>query len=118
MYKEERFIPGFILWEMLEKVVNKHMAEGHVLFEAPVYEKVNDELWFIYFTSQRPEHHSDHPLKIYYQVVMGFACIEQYYFNIDMIDADKNHSLDDLKERFRNHLKRLLRDSEEKVESL
>lgn len=118
MYNEEKLIPGFNLWEMLEKVVNKHMLEGHVLFETPVYKKVNDELWFIYFTSQTPNYHSDYPTKMYYQVVAGFNCYDVYYHNRDMIDADKNHSLDDLKDRFRNYLKCLLKDSEEKVESL
>lgn len=118
MTKEQKFIPDFNIQDMLDKIVNKYIAEGHVVFEDVVYEKVNDELWFIYFTSQQPNYQSDYPMKMYYQVVAGFNCFDVHYYNTDMIDASMNHSLTDLKDRFRNFLTILLKDSEELVESL
>ena len=117
MFKEEKLIPDFDIQEMLNKVVDKYIAANHVLFETPVYEKVNDELWFIYFTSKHNESSSDWKSKMYYQVVMGFACISDYYFNTDLIDEDKNKPLDDLKIRFRNYIKSLLEKSEELTEA-
>ena len=122
MLKEQRLIEGFRIKDMLDNVVDKYLAKTnkgipeqshHVLYEYPVYEKVNDEIWFIYFTSQNKGYKSDYPTKIYHQIVMGFNCISEYYYNIDMIDAYKNIPLNDLKIRFRNYLNMLLRDSDE-----
>lgn len=113
MFKEQKLIPDFDIQEMLDKVVDRYIAENHVLFEKPIYEKVNDEIWFIYFTSKHNESPSNWISKMYYQVVMGFGCISEYYFNTDMIDEDKNKPFDDLKTRFRNYLTSLLKKSEE-----
>ena len=49
---------------------------------------------------------------------MGFACIEEYYFNSNITDVDANYSLDDLKIKFRNYLNMLLEDSKEVEEPL
>jgi hypothetical protein len=122
MTKEQRLIEGFRVKDMLDNVIDKYLARvnksipedsHHILYEYPVYEKVNDEIWFIYFTSQNKDYKSEYPMKIYHQIVMGFNCMSEYYYNIDMIDADKNHSLSDLKIRFRNYLNMLLEDSDE-----
>jgi hypothetical protein len=118
MTKEEKYIPEFNIQDMLDKVVKKYLPKHHVVFEEPIHEKVNDELWFIYFTSQKKDYVSKYPSKIYHQVVAGFACWDIYYYAVDMIDAKKNLPLSDLKTRFRNHLNMLLRDSEELQESL
>lgn len=122
MTKEQKLIEGFTIKKMLDKVVDRYLSRvnknipeesHHVLYEYPVYQKVNDEIWFIYFTSQNKNYSSKYPTKIFHQIVMGFNCISEYYYNIDMIDADKNKPLDDLKTRFRNYLHMLLRDSDE-----
>lgn len=118
MTKEEQYIPEFNIQEMLDRVVKKHLPNNHVVFEEPIYEKVNDELWFIYFTSQGKDYVSEHPSKIYHQVVAGFACWNIYYYHRDLMSANKNIPLSDLKVRFRNYLNMLLRDSEELQESL
>jgi hypothetical protein len=101
---------------MISRVVDKYISTrprenyGYVLFEKPIYEKVNDKLWYIYFTTKSPESHWG---KRFYQLVMGFGCIEEYYFNSNITDVDVNYSLDDLKVRFRNYLNMLLEDSKE-----
>jgi hypothetical protein len=120
--KERQVIEGFCVKDMLDGVVEKYLKKTnahlpeethHVLYEYPVYEKVNDEIWFIYFTSWSKSSPSKYGMKIYHQIVMGFGCMEEYYYNLDMIDVDKNKSLDDLKERFRNYLNWLLKRSDE-----
>jgi hypothetical protein len=122
MYREQKLIEGFRIKDMLDDVVDKYLAKTnkglpeeshHVLYEYPVYEKVNDRIWFIYFTSQNKNYESKYPTKIYHQVVMGFNCMSEYYYNLDLIDAYKNVPLDDLKTRFRNYLYMLLEVSDE-----
>jgi len=116
MTSEEKYIPEFDVQSMINKVVNKYISTrpsnnyGYVLFEEPIYENINDKLWYIYFTTKSPESDGG---KRFYQLVMGFGCIEEYYFNSNIIDVDFNYPLDDLKVRFRNYLNMLLKDSEE-----
>ena len=120
MTSEEKHMPEFNVQDMINKVVNKYITRvgkehGYVLFEEPIYEKVNDKLWYIYFTSKSPEAHWG---KRFYQLVMGFGCIEEYYFNSNITDVSHNDTLDDLKIRFRNYLNMLLEDSKEVEEPL
>lgn len=116
IFSEEKYIPNFDVESMISRVVDKYISTrprenyGYVLFEKPIYEKVNDKLWYIYFTTKSPESHWG---KRFYQLVMGFGCIEEYYFNSNITDVDANYSLDDLKVRFRNYLNMLLEDSKE-----
>ena len=117
MTSEEKYIPEFNIQAMLNTVVNKYIARADknssfVLFEEPIYEKVNDKLWYIYFTAKSPASQWG---KRFYQVVMGFGCIEEYYFNSNITDVSHNYPLDDLKVRFRNYLNMLLKDSEEEL---
>lgn len=121
IFSEEKYIPNFDVESMISKVVDKYISTrprenyGYVLFEKPIYENVNDKLWYIYFTTKSPEAHWG---KRFYQLVMGFGCIEEYYFNSNITDVDVNYSLDDLKVRFRNYLNMLLEDSKEVKEPL
>jgi hypothetical protein len=121
IFSEEKYIPNFDVESMISKVVDKYISTrpkenyGYVLFEKPIYEKVNDKLWYIYFTTKSPEAHWG---KRFYQLVMGFGCIEEYYFNSNITDLDVNYSLNDLKVRFRNYLNMLLEDSKEVEEPL
>lgn len=110
MEKEQTLIPDFNVQDMIDIVVNKYMDRidkpyGYVLFEKPIYEKVNDTLWYIYFTTKSPEPHWG---KRYYQLVMGFNCMQEYYMSSNIIDTDANYTLDDLKVGFRNYLNMLL----------
>lgn len=118
MYSEQRLIPEFDVQEMVDKVVNtllrrvdKSLSGRHVVFEKPIYEKVNDELWYIYFTSKSSNTLSN--CKVYHQVVMGFACITEHYYDMNVIGDEANYTLADLKAKFRNYLKALLRYSDE-----
>lgn len=111
MTAEEQYIPGFNVQDMINNVVKKYLKKlskdgEQVIYDAPVYENVNG-LWYIYFTSKYAGF-DNFQTKRYYQLVMGFCCEEEYFMDCNVIDDDKNYTIDQLKANFKHYLKILL----------
>ena len=114
MLSEERLLANWSLQKYLNDFISTQLINNHILFGEPVYENINDKLWLVYFTSHPKDVSPEKvAMKTYYQTVTGFAFIDVYYSNIGVIDSDKDYSLQELLVRFRNHLRRLMRDCEE-----